>query len=110
MGTGRVEAFSDAVLAIIMTIMVLELRVPHEADLAALRPLLPVLLSYVLSFVYLGIYWNDHHLAIGGAFVRPEIAEAIYVLVALMWLIPDSRIERALAQAEREHSNAAGAV
>src|SRR5215213_7409709 len=61
MGTGRLEAFSDAVLAIIMTIMVLELRVPHEADLAALRPLLPVLLSYVLSFVYIGIYWNNHH-------------------------------------------------
>jgi len=196
MGTGRLEAFSDAVLAIIMTIMVLELRVPHETDLAALRPLLPVLLCYALSFVYLGIYWNNHHhmlhvtrrvtgtvlwanlhllfwlslvpfvtawmgenhfastptalygvvllmaaiaywllqqqilraegpntilalavgrdlkgklspllyiLAIGGAFVRPEIGEAIYVLVALMWLIPDSRIERALAQAEREH-------
>jgi uncharacterized membrane protein len=61
MGTGRLEAFSDAVLAILITIMVLELRVPHEADLAALRPLLPVLLSYVLSFVYLGIYWNNHH-------------------------------------------------
>jgi len=195
MGTGRLEAFSDAVLAILITIMVLELRVPHEADLAALRPLLPVLLSYVLSFVYLGIYWNNHHhmpqvtrrvtgailwanlhllfwlslvpfvtawmgenhfastptalygvvllmaaiaylllewqimgaegpnavlsaavgrdlkgklspllyiLAIGGAFVRPEISEAIYVLVALMWLMPDPRIERALTQVE-EH-------
>ncbi len=55
------EAFSDGVLAIIITIMVLELKVPHGTDLAALRPLLPVFLSYVLSFVYLGIYWNNHH-------------------------------------------------
>ena len=61
MGTGRLEAFSDGVLAIIITIMVLELRAPHETGLAALRPLLPVLLSYILSFVYLGIYWNNHH-------------------------------------------------
>jgi uncharacterized membrane protein len=191
MGTGRLEAFSDGVLAIIITIMVLELRVPHDSDLAALRPLLPVALSYVLSFVYLGIYWNNHHhmlhvthrvtggilwanlhllfwlslvpfvtawmgenhfaamptalygvvllmagiaylilqgqilhaegpnavlavalgrdikgklspllyaLAIGAAFVRPGIADAVYVLVALTWLIPDRRIERALAQ------------
>jgi uncharacterized membrane protein len=193
MGTSRLEAFSDGVLAIIITIMVLELRVPHESDLAALRPLLPVLLSYVLSFVYLGIYWNNHHhmlhvtrrvtgailwanlhllfwlslvpfvtawmgenhfttmptalygvvlllaaiaywmlqrqilhaegphavlavavgrdlkgklspllyaLAIGAAFVRPAIAEGVYVLVALMWLIPDRRIERVLTQVE----------
>jgi uncharacterized membrane protein len=193
MGTGRLEAFSDGVLAIIITIMVLELRVPHDSGLAALRPLLPVLLSYVLSFVYLGIYWNNHHhmlyvtrrvtggilwanlhllfwlslvpfvtawmgenhfasmptalygvvllmagmaylilqrqivhaegpnavlalalgrdikgklasllyaLAIGAAFVRPGIADAVYVLVALMWLIPDRRIERALTQAD----------
>jgi uncharacterized membrane protein len=193
MDTGRLEAFSDGVLAIIITIMVLELRVPHGTDLAALRPLLPVLLSYVLSFVYLGIYWNNHHhmlyvtrrvtgailwanlhllfwlslvpfvtawmgenhfasiptalygvvllmaaiaywvlqrqilrtegphavlalavgrdlkgklsplvyaLAIGAAFVRPEAAEALYVVVALIWLIPDRRIERALTQAE----------
>jgi uncharacterized membrane protein len=61
MGTGRLEAFSDGVIAIIITIMVLELRVPHETTLEALRPLLPVFLSYVLSFVYLGIYWNNHH-------------------------------------------------
>jgi uncharacterized membrane protein len=175
------------VLAIIITIMVLELRGPHEVELAALRPLLPVLLSYVLSFVYLGIYWNNHHhmlhvtrrvtgailwanlhllfwlslvpfvtawvgenpsastptalygvvllmaaiaywilqrqilhaegphsvlaaavgrdikgkisplfyaLAIGAAFVHPAIADVLYVLVALMWLVPDPRIER----------------
>ena len=61
MGPGRLEAFSDGVLAIIITIMVLELRVPHGTDLTALRPLAPVLASYVLSFVYIGIYWNNHH-------------------------------------------------
>ena len=61
MHKGRLEAFSDAVIAIILTIMVLELKVPQGADLAALRPLLPVLCSYVLSFVFLGIYWNNHH-------------------------------------------------
>jgi uncharacterized membrane protein len=57
----RLEAFSDGVIAILITIMVLELKVPHGTDLAALRPLLPVFLTYVLSFVFLGIYWNNHH-------------------------------------------------
>src|SRR5258708_31189495 len=61
MGKGRLEAFSDGVLAIIITIMVLELRVPHGTALADLRPLFSVFVSYVLSFVYLGIYWNNHH-------------------------------------------------
>ena len=61
MTRGRLEAFSDGVLAILITIMVLELKVPHGDDLAALAPLWPVLSSYVLSFVYLGIYWNNHH-------------------------------------------------
>jgi uncharacterized membrane protein len=61
MKKGRMEAFSDGVLAIIITIMVLEMRAPEEPSLEALRPLAPVLLSYVLSFVYLGIYWNNHH-------------------------------------------------
>ena len=61
MGRGRLEAFSDGVLAIIITIMVLELRVPHGADLGALGPLLPVFLSYVLSFIFIGIYWSNHH-------------------------------------------------
>ena len=61
MTEGRLEAFSDGVIAILITIMVLELKVPHATDLAALRPLLPVFLSYVLSFVYIGIYWNNHH-------------------------------------------------
>jgi len=189
MDTGRLEAFSDGVLAIIITIMVLELRVPHATELAALRPLLWVFLSYVLSFVYLGIYWNNHHhmlhvtrrvsggvlwanlhllfwlslvpfvtgwmgenhfapvptalygvvllmaaiaylilerailrvegpdsvlatavgtdlkgklspilyvLAIASAFVVPWISGALYVAVALIWLVPDRRIERAL--------------
>jgi TMEM175 potassium channel family protein len=61
MSKGRLEAFSDGVIAIIITIMVLELKVPHSADLAALRSLIPVFLSYVLSFVFIGIYWNNHH-------------------------------------------------
>jgi uncharacterized membrane protein len=62
MNKGRLEAFSDGVIAIIITIMVLEIKVPHEAaSLEALRPLIPIFLSYVLSFVFLGIYWNNHH-------------------------------------------------
>src|SRR6059036_1046407 len=61
MQKNRLEAFSDGVIAIIITIMVLEMKVPHGTDLAALLPLLPVFLSYVLSFVYLGIHWNNHH-------------------------------------------------
>jgi|ERR1700677_1780932 uncharacterized membrane protein len=61
MGTGRLEAFSDGVIAIIITIMVLEMKVPHGDGLRELLPLLPVFLSYVLSFVYVGIYWNNHH-------------------------------------------------
>ena len=61
MGKGRLEAFSDGVIAVIITIMVLELKVPHGTELGALTPLIPVFLSYVLSFVYVGIYWNNHH-------------------------------------------------
>lgn len=61
MGKGRFEAFSDGVIAIIITIMVLELRVPHGDSLEALQPLVPKFLSYILSFIYLGIYWNNHH-------------------------------------------------
>jgi len=61
MTTGRMEAFSDGVIAIIITIMVLELRPPHETTIAGLRPLLPVLGSYVMSFIFLGIYWSNHH-------------------------------------------------
>ncbi|MBP7600900.1 MAG: DUF1211 domain-containing protein, partial [Thermoflexales bacterium] len=61
MSKGRLEAFSDGVIAIIITIMVLELKVPHGGDLGALVPLLPVFLSYALSFVFVAIYWNNHH-------------------------------------------------
>jgi len=61
MGKNRLEAFSDGVIAIIITIMVLELKVPHDPDFRALIPLWPVFMSYVLSFVYVGIYWNNHH-------------------------------------------------
>jgi len=61
MGKTRLEAFSDGVIAILITILVLELKVPHDRDFAALTPLLPTFLCYVLSFVYLGIYWNNHH-------------------------------------------------
>lgn len=61
MSKGRLEAFSDGVIAIIITIMVLELTVPHEITIAALRPLIPIFLSYVLSFINIGIYWNNHH-------------------------------------------------
>ena len=203
MGKARLEAFSDAVLAIIITIMVLELRPPHGTELSALRPLMPVLLSYILSFVYLGIYWNNHHhmlhathrvtgpilwanlhllfwlslvpfvtawmgenhlastpaalygvvllmaaiaywilqrhilraegpqsvlalavgrdtkgklspllylLAIGAAFVRPWLADALYFLVALIWLIPDRRIERAMTGVEPSRRGAGGAA
>jgi len=194
MTKNRMEAFSDGVLAIIITIMVLELKVPHGSDFAALAPLLPVFLSYVLSFVYLAIYWNNHHhmlhvtsaingtilwanlhllfwlslfpfvtgwmgenhftpgptalygavllmaaiaywilqraiiaklgadsvlaIAIGTdlkgklspvlyaaaiplSFVEPWMAGAIYVAVALVWLVPDRRIERTLKEQER---------
>lgn len=61
MGTNRLEAFSDGVLAIVITIMVLELKVPEGTSLVALKSLIPILLSYVLSFIYIGIYWNNHH-------------------------------------------------
>ena len=61
MNKNRLETFSDGVIAIIITIMVLELRIPHGADWTVLRPLLPVFVTYVLSFIYLGIYWNNHH-------------------------------------------------
>ena len=61
MKKGRLEAFSDGVLAIIITIMVLEIKVPHGSNLEALKSLIPVFLSYILSFIYIGIYWNNHH-------------------------------------------------
>jgi uncharacterized membrane protein len=61
MGTGRLEAFSDAVIAVIITLMVLEMKVPHGENIESLLPVIPVFLSYVLSFIYVGIYWNNHH-------------------------------------------------
>jgi len=61
MSKGRLEAFSDGVIAVIITVMVLEMKVPHGTDFAALQPVLPIFLTYVLSFVYVGIYWNNHH-------------------------------------------------
>ena len=61
MGKNRLEAFSDGVIAIIITIMVLEMKVPHGDDMASLQPLIPVFVSYVLSFIYIAIYWNNHH-------------------------------------------------
>ncbi len=201
MGKGRLEAFSDGVMAIIITIMVLELKVPHEASVAGLAPLWPVFLSYVLSFVYIGIYWNNHHhmlhatcrvdgrvlwanlhllfwlsllpfvtgwmgenhfaavptalygvvllmaacawvllqwaivrcegpdsvlaaaigaagkeklspllylLAIPTAFLHPAIAGGLYLSVALMWLVPDQRIERVLAEEHADRAAAGG--
>jgi uncharacterized membrane protein len=133
MSTMRLEAFSDGVIAILITIMVLELKVPNGADWAALEELLPVFLIYVSSFIFIGIYWNNHHhmlhatsringkirlaaavgrdvkgkispvlyaVAVAAAFVHQWISDAIYVAVALMWLVPDKRIERELAEGE----------
>ena len=144
MGKGRLEAFSDGVIAVIITIMVLEMKVPHDLDPAALQPLIPVFISYVLSYIYVGIYWNNHHhmlhavrtvngpilwanlhllfwlslvpfvtgwmgenhfaevpvviyaAAIPLAFVNRWLALACYAFVAVMWFVPDRRIERVL--------------
>ena len=85
MNKNRLEAFSDGVIAIIITIMVLELKVPHEATFTALAPLWPVLLSYVLSFVYVGIYWNNHHHMLAAA--RHVSGGALWAnLHLLFWL------------------------
>jgi uncharacterized membrane protein len=86
---GRLEAFSDGVIAILITIMVLELKVPHGADLAALTPLGPVFLAYVLSFVFLGIYWNNHHhLLHAAARINAKILWANLHLLFWLSLIP----------------------
>jgi uncharacterized membrane protein len=96
MKTNRLEAFSDGVLAIIITIMVLELKAPEEANFTALLPRIPVFLSYLISFVYLGIYWNNHHhLFQVTEKVNGKILWAnLHLLVAVIWFIPDSRIEK----------------
>ena len=90
MHKNRLEAFSDGVMAIILTIMVLEMKVPHgDASLAALRPILPVFLSYVLSFVYLGIYWNNHHHLLQAAHrVKGKILWANLHLLFWLSLLP----------------------
>ena len=89
MGKNRMEAFSDGVLAIIITIMVLELKVPHGADWANLSSLVPVFLSYILSFVYVGIYWNNHHhLLVAARQVDASIMWANLHLLFWLSLIP----------------------
>jgi uncharacterized membrane protein len=85
-GKNRLEAFSDGVIAIIITIMVLELRVPHGEEIATLTPLLPVFLSYVLSFVYVGIYWNNHHHMLHAAAGRVTGVTLWANLHLLFWL------------------------
>lgn len=93
MKKSRLEAFSDGVIAIIITIMVLELKIPHGADLSAIQPLLPVFLSYVLSFIYLGIYWNNHHhLLLATEKVNGKILWANLHLLFWLSLIPFTRV------------------
>jgi TMEM175 potassium channel family protein len=89
MTTARVEAFSDGVIAIIITIMVLELRPPHDASLAGLRPLLPVFGSYLLSYIFLGIYWsNHHHLLHAAQHVNGKVLWANLHLLFWLSLVP----------------------
>ena len=89
MSKGRLEAFSDGVIAILITIMVLELHPPEQTDLEALRPLVPVFISYVLSFVYLGIYWNNHHHLLQSAtVVDGRVLWANLVLLFWLSLVP----------------------
>ena len=127
MKTTRLEAFSDGVLAIIITIMVLELKVPHGVELAALKPLLPVLLSYVLSFIYLGIYWSggillaNLHLLFWlslfpfttgwmGENGLAAIPTAVYGFVLLMAAVAYVVLERAIIAREGRDSLLAQAV
>lgn len=89
MTKGRLEAFSDGVIAIIITIMVLELKVPHSEEISSLRPLLPVFISYVLSFIYVAIYWNNHHhMMQAAASVNGKILWANVHLLFWLSLIP----------------------
>jgi len=89
MSKGRLEAFSDGVLAILITVMVLELKVPRGTDLAALRPVLPVFLTYVLSYVNLGIYWNNHHHLLHAATrIRGRVLWANLHLLFWLSLVP----------------------
>src|SRR2546427_770316 len=95
----RMEAFSDGVIAVIITIIVLEMKVPHGPELASLAPLLPGFLTYVLSFVYAGIYWNNHH----HMFKLIESVNGRRLCANLhlffwLWLLPDRRIERLISE------------
>jgi uncharacterized membrane protein len=97
MHKGRLEAFSDGVIAIIITIMVLEIKVPHEASLSTLWQLSPVFLSYVISFISVGIYWNNHHHLFQS--VKKVDGRVLWSnLFLLFWLIPDKRIERQMPE------------
>ena len=129
MNKSRLEAFSDGVLAIIITIMVLEIEIPHGSDWAELKQLIPKFLSYILSFLYIGIYWGNHHHLLHSVkqvssaillsninllfwlslipfatgwmgenhfAINTGISGIIFVIIAVMWLIPDKNIERAL--------------
>jgi uncharacterized membrane protein len=93
MQKGRLEAFSDGVIAIIITLMALEIKVPHGATLEAFMPVLPIFLAYVVSFVFIAIYWNNHHHLLQAA---KEVSGPILWanMHLLFWLIPDQRIER----------------
>jgi uncharacterized membrane protein len=89
MSKGRLEAFSDGVLAIIITIMVLEMKVPHADSLQSLQPLIPVFISYVLSFIYIGIYWNNHHHMLHAAqHVNGSVLWANSLLLFWLSLVP----------------------
>jgi uncharacterized membrane protein len=140
MSPTRLEAFSDGVLAIIITIMVLELRVPHGAEWTALRPLWPVFLSYLLSFVNLGIYWNNHHhmlhvtRRVNGAILWANlhllfwlslvpfttswmgenhfapVPTAVYGIVLLLSALAYYTLQRAIIRSQGEHSVLAAAV
>jgi len=126
MSKARLEAFTDGVVAVIITIMVLEMNVPHGVEPGALAPIVPVFLSYVLSFVFVAIYWNNHHhmfhavhhvtggtlranmhllfwlslvpFVTGWMDVRTWISLTLYVVVSITWLVPDRRFERLLAE------------
>ena len=106
MGKARLEAFSDGVIAVIITIMVLEMKVPHGDEPGALAPLIPVFVSYVLSYVYVGIYWNNHHhmlhaiRTVNGPILWGNL-HLLFWLSALLWFVPDRRVERMLDRRTR---------
>jgi len=95
MGKNRLEAFSDGVLAIIITIMVLELRVPDATAWSEIWQRLPIFLSYLLSFIFVGIYWGNHHHLLH---IVKRVSGVLFFVVAILWLVPDKNIERALEE------------